>query len=957
MSQFYRMSGDALADVVAACCGDDFAVYRAVTVNGMRIDALALSAEYGVVAVSYVFANEPKPLKAAQFFSWCDHLKQTISVPTLINVCVSKTDEANTDNVLKCITVFDGPSSKNYFDAAQKFDRHGRFCFCQLEEFESCLNEIVGSLRVQKMGAAKRATIGWVVRKLRHWVSDDASDIPGLNLNLNTKQRRIVCDDIKNTTDLGSLPRYRRIRGSAGSGKTIVLVERAARLLSQGKSVCCLTFNKTAAVYLMDLLSASLKVKGMTLHCVSDRLRVQTFHGWCSSICSCPLNSRGGADFDRWPSEVMRSLNGLPDYERYDAVIIDEGQDWDGKWWDIVARIVEPRGEVLMAADVTQNLYGRATEDEKKWCGSHFKGRWISLDGSYRVSPDLIEPLRTFGRLFLKGEPDLPTPRQDVLPGMSKTERIWIQMPDMEQLPEIDRNSLVAEVVISQFRRLIAPTGDGRQSVAVKDVACLAEKADMCQAIAEDLAEVGYEVCSSVDDKDCFHLYADAVKVSTVKSFKGLESPTVIAVLEKIQEAKGSGFRYRVDHAAEAYVAMSRVRASLNSCLCVVCLEPKYREYGRTWAEQGGSFFDCSDWQFDDVLLRESSPDAQSDDPDCVNIPAPLLSLIHSFDSQKSNGKSAVLDVNSNALNTASQNIEYLHTYFFRSYAENYQIFTRTFENPAIRRHFQQKKDIRILAYGCGTGGDLMGTLAALHESGISGKVIQVVAVDINMDALKKCQYLIQHAANSLGNRIEVGIVPHDVTHNFRSGNYPLDFGLDRLGSEKFDIIQSSKMFNEIVSNNLRVYRAFLDQLVKSGLADDGLALLLDVSVSREVTSKGRIGREWVARILSAQTAMFLKANENFELLMPVPCGQCAKRLSECYTSKIFSYRLTASGNAMKSVVCFRLLAKSSTYRNASTLAGRKMDYITLYRKSGSTESCPGFGSPRVDGYRVMDGA
>ena len=43
---------------------------------------------------------------------------------------------------------------------------------------------------------------------------------------------------------------YRRIRGAAGSGKTMVLAHKAAKLMTEGKSVLVLTFNITLVNYI-----------------------------------------------------------------------------------------------------------------------------------------------------------------------------------------------------------------------------------------------------------------------------------------------------------------------------------------------------------------------------------------------------------------------------------------------------------------------------------------------------------------------------------------------------------------------------------------------------------------------------------------------------------------------------------------------------------------------------------
>ena len=63
-------------------------------------------------------------------------------------------------------------------------------------------------------------------------------------LKLNSQQEKFV----NTRTNSG----YRRIKGSAGSGKTVVLAAKAAKLF-EGKKVLVITFNITLLHYIQDL--------------------------------------------------------------------------------------------------------------------------------------------------------------------------------------------------------------------------------------------------------------------------------------------------------------------------------------------------------------------------------------------------------------------------------------------------------------------------------------------------------------------------------------------------------------------------------------------------------------------------------------------------------------------------------------------------------------------------------
>ena len=87
-------------------------------------------------------------------------------------------------------------------------------------------------------------------RDLRNWLSEpDFAKEQRRPLPLDSRQRRIV------TTDPETKSGYRRMRGPAGSGKSLVLAARAAQLALEGKQVLVVSYNLTLLHYLRDLAS------------------------------------------------------------------------------------------------------------------------------------------------------------------------------------------------------------------------------------------------------------------------------------------------------------------------------------------------------------------------------------------------------------------------------------------------------------------------------------------------------------------------------------------------------------------------------------------------------------------------------------------------------------------------------------------------------------------------------
>ena len=42
---------------------------------------------------------------------------------------------------------------------------------------------------------------------------------------------------------------------------------------------------------------------------------------------------------------------------QYDAILTDEGQDFHPLWWQVLRKVLNKNGEMLMAADLTQDIY------------------------------------------------------------------------------------------------------------------------------------------------------------------------------------------------------------------------------------------------------------------------------------------------------------------------------------------------------------------------------------------------------------------------------------------------------------------------------------------------------------------------------------------------------------------------------------------------------------------------
>ena len=261
---------------------------------------------------------------------------------------------------------------------------------------------------------------------LRMWlVEPDAPRTQRTPLELDEIQRKLV----NSRTRSG----YRRITGPAGSGKSIVLAARAANLIEEGRDVLVVAFNITLLNYLADAAVRN--------HPPARKAATWlNFHHWCRRVC---VDTDHGEEYralwsDEGPfpdQELCALVESIIDGDseglvpHYDAVLVDEGQDFQPNWWGLLRKVCKPDGEMLLASDATQDVYGTArswTDGAMK--GAGFAGVWTKLNISYRLPSGLIDFVREFGRQFLpRDNADLPPTRQLEL-NINACELRWIQV-------------------------------------------------------------------------------------------------------------------------------------------------------------------------------------------------------------------------------------------------------------------------------------------------------------------------------------------------------------------------------------------------------------------------------------------------------------------------------------------------------------------------------------------------
>ena len=146
---------------------------------------------------------------------------------------------------------------------------------------------------------------------------------------------------------IGNRPRA-RIAGCAGSGKTALAVSKSRQIAAQGQSVLFLVYNNALCEYLRQHLADA------------PLISVKTFHDFCRERCGALWPNDPNADNDFWWDRVPDLLEkALTDHPvQYDAVIVDEAQDFRCQVWLALERLLTPTGWFYIFYDDAQNVFG-----------------------------------------------------------------------------------------------------------------------------------------------------------------------------------------------------------------------------------------------------------------------------------------------------------------------------------------------------------------------------------------------------------------------------------------------------------------------------------------------------------------------------------------------------------------------------------------------------------------------
>jgi len=219
----------------------------------------------------------------------------------------------------------------------------------------------------------------------------------------------------------------------------------------------------------------------------------------------------------------------------------------------------------------------------------------------------------------------------------------------------------------------------------------------------------------------------------------------------------------------------------------------------------------------------------------------------------------------------------YVGTYFPRSYAETFGIFSNLLSVSKINDSLSE--EINILSFGSGSGGDIVGLLVALLKYKNEIEKINIVSIDAHKEALEVQKKIIGKFENHYKIKVDLKLINIEFKNKTEIEDVFNDV------EEEFDFIVSAKCISELVATYPEEFNDgyydignFLLNYIKSS----GLLLILDVTI--KVNEK-----KYLPIMINSQLRRIDREINDYKTLIPIPCALYAKNCyHDCFTQQQF---------------------------------------------------------------------
>lgn len=345
--------------------------------------------------------------------------------------------------------------------------------------------------------------------------------------------------------------RHRLIRGVAGSGKTLILATRARTLLREHPEwrILVLCYGSPLSCNIRSMIRHKLNepedlfewsaMESQTEDDDGDdplnrQLEIGTFHDWLYK--QFPLKfSKSEKENERQIAELLDQMeSGEVTAPQYDAILIDEGQDLEPQWLEVISKVLNPETQsLLIVEDKAQKIFRRKVSLSRN-TGLDFRGRSKILSINYRNTSQIVNFAWDFYRSHSKLKDKFQTtitanePAEIIPPQGTKRRGPEPQMRRCHSIQE------EMQWVVEQMKHLHEDKKvEYTDMVILYRVKGSYKNAFIVDAIRQELDKNSIPhnwFTENKKTKDNFDRNHSSVKISTIDSAKGMDFRAVFIV-------------------------------------------------------------------------------------------------------------------------------------------------------------------------------------------------------------------------------------------------------------------------------------------------------------------------------------------------------------------------------------------------------------------------------------------
>ena len=346
-----------------------------------------------------------------------------------------------------------------------------------------------------------------------------------------------------------------KIKGVAGSGKTLTLAKRAVNAHKRHDDhVLILTYNLTLKSYIHDRISDVREGFHWGYFHITNyhQLILETLN-----IHGKRLEIPNGVKAKDYLNQVFEDINLFDDIDgdiyKFKTVLIDEVQDYKPEWIKIIRKyFLEEGAEMVLFGDEKQNIYERELEKDKTVRLPNGFGSWEMLNKSIRHKrySSMLELSKSFQQEFLSKKYDIDKYEDG---GKVGTQQLlgWeapklggkiFTYSDNDILNivstifnEVKNENLVSDdfaIICSRIEIMREIDHTVRDKYNQETIATFISK-ELKETLYHDLNNLYSEEDVNRSRKIQFQHHSGAIKLSTTHSYKGFESPVVFLILSK----------------------------------------------------------------------------------------------------------------------------------------------------------------------------------------------------------------------------------------------------------------------------------------------------------------------------------------------------------------------------------------------------------------------------------------